>query len=45
MTMNRSSQNHRDPWFPEFYKACLTDLKMIFGTSEGTPFIFPGERE
>jgi alanine-glyoxylate transaminase/serine-glyoxylate transaminase/serine-pyruvate transaminase len=40
--MHVPGQNHRDPWFPEFYKQCLSDLKMIFGTADGTPIIFPG---
>ncbi|KAI3429691.1 hypothetical protein D9Q98_005776 [Chlorella vulgaris] len=40
--MHVPGQNHRDPWFPEFYKKCLSDLKMIFGTADGTPIIFPG---
>jgi alanine-glyoxylate transaminase/serine-glyoxylate transaminase/serine-pyruvate transaminase len=40
--MHVPGQNHRDPWFPEFYKKCLSDLKMIFGTSDGTTIIFPG---
>lgn len=35
-------QNHRDPWFPEFYKSVLEDTKFVFQTTEGTPFIFPG---
>ncbi|PSC68939.1 serine-glyoxylate aminotransferase [Micractinium conductrix] len=40
--MSVPGQNHRDPWFAEFYKQCLHDLKMIFGTADGTPIIFPG---
>lgn len=40
--MHVPGQNHRDPWFPEFYKKCLSDLKMIFGTTDGTTIIFPG---
>ena len=40
--MDRPSQNHRDPWFPPFFQAILEDTKMIFKTSAGTPFIFPG---
>lgn len=35
-------QNHRDPWFADFYKKCLHDLKLIFGTKDGTTIIFPG---
>lgn len=38
-------QNHRDPWFADFYKKCLQDLKLIFGTKEGTTIIFPGEQQ
>ncbi|PRW60237.1 serine--glyoxylate aminotransferase isoform B [Chlorella sorokiniana] len=40
--MQVPGQNHRDPWFADFYKKCLQDLKMIFGTQEGTTIIFPG---
>ena len=40
--MQVPGQNHRDPWFPEFYKKSLHDLKMIFGTRDGTTIIFPG---
>ena len=40
--MDRPSQNHRDPWFAPFFKECLEDSKMIFGTKKGTPFIYPG---
>ena len=40
--MVQPSQNHRDPWFPPFFQQILEDSKMIFGTKEGTPFIFPG---
>lgn len=42
--MQVPGQNHRDPWFAEFYKKCLHDLKLIFGTKEGTTIIFPGGR-
>ena len=34
--MDRPSQNHRDPWFPEFFKGILEDTKMIFGTTEAS---------
>lgn len=40
--MNVPGQNHRDPWFAEFFKACLEESKMIYGTTTATPFIFPG---
>jgi hypothetical protein len=40
--MDRPSYNHRDPWFPPFFSAILQDLKMIFGTTKGTTFIYPG---
>lgn len=40
--MHVPGQNHRDPWFADFYKKCLSDLKMIFGTTDGTTIIFPG---
>ena len=40
--MDRPSQNHRDPWFPPFFQSILEDTKLIFKTSQGTPFIFPG---
>ncbi len=35
-------QNHRDPWFAEFYKACMEDSKFIYNTKTATSFIFPG---
>eukprot|EP00798_Chlamydomonas_sp_ICE-L_P010585 gene10585-12245_t len=35
-------QNHRDPWFPPFYKEVLEMTKFIYQTTEATPFIFPG---
>eukprot|EP00239_Pterosperma_sp_CCMP1384_P010189 CAMPEP_0197864078 /NCGR_PEP_ID=MMETSP1438-20131217/42008_1 /TAXON_ID=1461541 /ORGANISM="Pterosperma sp., Strain CCMP1384" /LENGTH=379 /DNA_ID=CAMNT_0043482185 /DNA_START=207 /DNA_END=1346 /DNA_ORIENTATION=+ len=40
--MDRPSANHRDPWFPPFFKECLEDTKFLFQSKEGTPFIFPG---
>lgn len=40
--MHVGGQNHRDPWFNEFYKTCLEETKMIFGTSSGTPIFWPG---
>eukprot|EP00200_Dunaliella_tertiolecta_P004805 CAMPEP_0202339556 /NCGR_PEP_ID=MMETSP1126-20121109/1365_1 /ASSEMBLY_ACC=CAM_ASM_000457 /TAXON_ID=3047 /ORGANISM="Dunaliella tertiolecta, Strain CCMP1320" /LENGTH=452 /DNA_ID=CAMNT_0048930119 /DNA_START=317 /DNA_END=1675 /DNA_ORIENTATION=+ len=39
--MNVPGQNHRDPWFAEFYKEVLEDSKFVFQTKEATPFIFP----
>jgi alanine-glyoxylate transaminase/serine-glyoxylate transaminase/serine-pyruvate transaminase len=40
--MDRPAQNHRDPWFAPFFSSILEDTKMIYGTKEGTPFIYPG---
>lgn len=40
--MSVPGQNHRDPWFAEVFKKVLADSKLIYGTKEGTPFIFPG---
>jgi len=40
--MDRPSQNHRDPWFAPFFQKVLSDSKMIFGTTKGTPLIYPG---
>ncbi|KAG2490049.1 hypothetical protein HYH03_011514 [Edaphochlamys debaryana] len=40
--MHVPGQNHRDPWFAQFFKDCLEETKMIYGTTEATPFIFPG---
>ena len=44
--MHVGGQNHRDPFFPEFYKACLEEVKTIFetkkSTSSGTSIIWPG---
>jgi alanine-glyoxylate transaminase/serine-glyoxylate transaminase/serine-pyruvate transaminase len=40
--MHVPGQNHRDPWFADFFKACLEESKMIYGTANATPFIFPG---
>lgn len=40
--MHVPGQNHRDPWFAEFYKACLEDTKLIYGTEKGTPILWPG---
>eukprot|EP00887_Chlorella_sp_A99_P004003 scaffold11.g4003.t1 len=35
-------ENHRDAWFPPFFKECLEDTKVLFQTTQGTPFIYPG---
>lgn len=40
--MHVPGQNHRDPWFAEFYKKCLEDTKFIYNSKEGTTIIFPG---
>lgn len=40
--MLRPASNHRDPWFPSFYKQLLEDVKFIFGTTKATSIIFPG---
>jgi alanine-glyoxylate transaminase/serine-glyoxylate transaminase/serine-pyruvate transaminase len=40
--MHVGGQNHRDPWFADFYKKCLEETKMIFNTKEGTPIFYPG---
>jgi len=41
--MSVPGQNHRDPWFADFFKACLDESRMIYGSpSDATPFIFPG---
>ncbi len=30
--MNVPGQNHRDPWFADFYKGVLEDTKFIYQT-------------
>lgn len=40
--MNVPGQNHRDPWFAEFYKSCLEESKLLYGTKNGTPILWPG---
>ncbi len=40
--MDRPAQNHRDPWFNPFFSSILEDSKMLFGTTKGTTFIYPG---
>ena len=39
--MNVPMEDHRAPDFPELVKPILKDLKKIFLTTTGTPFIFP----
>ncbi|HLV25200.1 MAG TPA: aminotransferase class V-fold PLP-dependent enzyme [Gemmatimonadales bacterium] len=40
--MARSLEDHRSSVFPELTRGLLTDLKSVFGTTAGRPFIFPG---
>lgn len=40
--MNVPGQNHRDPWFAGVFKKVLEDTKLIFNTTEGTVFLWPG---
>jgi alanine-glyoxylate transaminase/serine-glyoxylate transaminase/serine-pyruvate transaminase len=40
--MSVPGQNHRDPWFAAWWKEILEDSKIIYNTTEGTPFIFSG---
>ncbi len=35
-------QNHRDPWFAPFYKACIEDVKWMYQATKGTAIIYPG---
>lgn len=39
--MMRPGMNHRDPFFAPLAKSVFEDLKYLFKTSSGTPFIFP----
>lgn len=39
--MNRSSENHRDPYFANFLNPIFDDLKYLFQSKVGKPFIFP----
>lgn len=39
--MMRQSVNHRDPFFPQLTFGLLRDLKRLFKSEEGTPYIFP----
>jgi len=34
-------EDHRSPVFPELTRACLTGLKPVFKTTDGTPILFP----
>lgn len=38
--MHRAQEDHRSSAFPELTHALLRDLKPIFGTTEGRPFLF-----
>ena len=40
--MHVGGQNHRDPWFAEFYKTCLEESKFLYNTTAGTPIFYPG---
>lgn len=40
--MHVPGQNHRDPWFADFFKRCIEESKIIYQTKEATSFIFPG---
>ena len=42
--MNVPMEDHRAPDFPELVKPILRDLKKVFLTKTGTPFIFPCNR-
>ncbi len=36
-----SMEDHRSPIFPELTRACITGLKPVFKTTQGTPIIYP----
>lgn len=36
-----SMEDHRSPKFPELYAQIFPKLKGVFGTTKGTPFVFP----
>jgi len=40
--MNRASLNHRDPFFKHVCQAALADAKLLFKSTHGSPYIFPG---
>lgn len=39
--MNRNNEDYRSPAIPAMTKTLLEDVKKIFKTTSGTPFIFP----
>ena len=39
--MNIQGMNHRDPSFGGLVEGLLEDLKYLYKTDSGTPFIFP----
>ena len=39
--MNRNNEDYRSPAVPALTKTLLEDVKKIFKTTTGTPFIFP----
>ena len=39
--MNRNNEDHRSPAIPTMTKTLLDDVKKIFKTTSGTPFIIP----
>lgn len=40
--MQVPGQNHRDPFFAPIFQQLLQDVKLIFGTTKATSFIFSG---
>jgi alanine-glyoxylate transaminase/serine-glyoxylate transaminase/serine-pyruvate transaminase len=38
---NRPSENHRDPYFDKFLMPIFEDVKYLFQSKAGQPFIFP----
>lgn len=39
--MNRNNEDYRSPAVPALTKTLLEDVKKIFKTTSGTPFLFP----
>lgn len=39
--MDRPAEDHRSSAFPELPRSLFADLRTLFGTTEGQPFIFP----
>lgn len=39
--MNRNNEDYRSPAIPAMTKTLLEDVKQIFKTTSGTPFLFP----